>query len=66
MEVFVVTENVAYQGSEAKAIFSTYEKAKEYVEKNYDEEWEFDGKCWNYYGNESENISIETFNVDED
>lgn len=65
MEVFAVTENVAYSGNEAKALFSTYEKAKAYVEREYGKEWQFDGKRWNYYGNEGESISIETFEIDE-
>jgi hypothetical protein len=67
MEVFVVTDNVDYQGSESVAMFSTYEKAKAYIEKRYDsKEWVFNGvDCWNYYGAESEYLTIETFTVDE-
>lgn len=67
MNVFAVLDIVAYQGEETVALFSTYEKAKAFVERRYDmSEFEYDGEnAWLYFGHDMSRIEIATIIVDE-
>jgi hypothetical protein len=67
MDVFAVLDIEAYQGEQTVALFSTYEKAKAFVERRYDmSEYKYDGEnAWLYFGNESSRIEIASVTIDE-
>lgn len=67
MDVYAVLDIVAYQGERTVALFSTFEKAKAFVEKRYDmSEFKYDGdSAWLYFGSEMERIEIASVKVDE-
>lgn len=67
MEVYAVLDVEAYSGEQTVALFSTYEKAKTFVEKRYDmTEYKYDGdSAWLYFGQNTSKIEIATITVDE-
>lgn len=67
MDVFAVLSIEAYAGREMVALFSTYEKAKAFVERKYDmTEYRYaGGSCWKYYDSNTSRIEIATVTVDE-
>lgn len=67
MDVYAVLSIQAYAGEEMVALFSTYEKAKAFVERKYDmTEYKYDGDAaWLYFCSDTSRIEIATVTVDE-
>lgn len=67
MDVYAVLDIEAYAGEQTVALFSTYEKAKAFVERRYDmTEYKYDGdSAWLYFGHDTSRIEIATVTVDE-
>jgi hypothetical protein len=63
MEVYIVSTGIVYEGVTNEAVFSTYEKAEEYVTKYFPEHIKGGDSTWRYG---AFFVTIESFTIDGD